>query len=668
MKKLVGIILLVFSIFLCGFIIIRDIGTERYDDVIISDEEYEDIISSREKSNGLLEGILFDEESLFYDKSNNTYYYSLVEGSASSKNPHIKLVAHNKLRIAFLNEKITEDIIKNNVSIKFIVYTGEYYCQYLLKCTTLPLMHILCSEGISDQKVEMNIILFDNRMNVPNRVIISDGTIHLRGASSRQLPKQGYRLALVQTSLGGHERNNHISLLGMRQDDDWLLYGAYDEPTKARNVFSCNLWQSSCAADNSIVSNTGMEYRYLELFINNEYCGLYALGFPIDSKQLNLQKGTGELYKKYTWATEASLEGYKTRAFGAENRDYLREFYEYLEKNKHDTDAVMEYVDINNIIDIRLFINLVQGRDHVGTTLYHRGQNSTYIKNIYLCIRDTDDGLIGLYSPWDLDMTWGSDPDENYLMETGYLEQMIANGDTDIIELMCNRYWTLRETYWADEKLMEMLDSIENDIFRSGAYLRDIERWPGGSYVENVGDGLSEFKNIVLSRMHEADLYYMRLEENLGKSYFVIRSLQYKDFKDYNFIVGIGDYNLLGESEYRELLEYIGIDVGQIDESVKFIAVSSKDEKVEYINQSVSVGDSMVTCAGTLYLNPEPVNKDNVSYVNDVYSVYVDDVFSFDTNDYLERDISLILIEDEGVEPFNFSKDFQLKGYENHLY
>lgn len=668
MKKLAGIILLFFSIFLCIFIITQNIGTVRYNDMIISDREYEDIISLRTESDGLVEKILFDEETLFCDEKTNTYYYSLVEGSSSSSNPHIKLAAQNKLKIAFLNEKITEDTIKNNVIIHFIVYTDKYYFQYGLKCTTLPLMNISCREQIPESSVGMNIILFDNRMDVSNRFVTSDGTIHLRGGSTRRLPKQNYRFSLIQTSLGRNERNNQISLLGMRHDDDWLLYSAYSESTKAKNVFSCNLWENSCAADNSIGADTGMEYRYLELFINNEYCGLYALGFPIDSKQLDLQKGAGQLYKKYAWATEASLEGYKKRGYEADNRDYLREYYEYLEQNKYDTNALMEYVDINNLIDIRLFINLVQGIDHVGTSLYHRGQNSTYLKNIYLCIRKTDDGLMGLYCPWDLDLTWGSAPSKNYLMETGYLEQMIANGDTDVIELMCNRYRTLRETTWADENLMQMLDSMEKDIFGSGAYLRDIERWPDGEYVESIDDGLSSFKNIVLSRVHEADAYYMRVEENMGKSYFVIRSLQYKDFKDYNFIVGIRNHDRLKESEYRELLEYIGVDVEQIDESVKFIAVSPEDGKIEYIDQTINIGESLDTCAGTLYLNPEPMNKSEVTYIDGVYSVYVDGIFSFDTNNYLYEDISLILIKGDEVQPFNFSKDFHLEEYENHLY
>lgn len=665
MKKISCIILLVLSIFLCVFFISWDVGTGRYNDMIVDTGEFENIISLRTESDGLVDEIIFDEELLFCDEKNNIYYYSLVEDSSSSNNPYIKLTAHNNLKIAFLNEKITEDIIKNNMTIDFIVYTDQYYHQYGLKCTTLPLMNISCLEEIGDDSVDMNIVLFDNGEDVIDRFTLSDGTIHVRGASTRGLPKKSYRISLVQTSLGGNKRNNNVSLLGMRQDDDWLLYSAYNEGTKVKNVFSCNLWENSCAANNSIGADTGMEYRYLELFINNEYWGLYALGFPIDSKQLNLQKGMGELYKKNAWATETSLEGYKTKGYGTGDRDYLREFYEYLNENKYDNEALTEYIDINNLIDIRLFINLIQGTDNVGIESYYCGEDSTYLKNIYLCIREIDNGLIGLYCPWDLDITWNRNPNVNCLIETGYLEQMIANGNTDIIKLMCDRYRTLRETYWSDESLVEMLDDLEDDIYGSGAYLREYERWSDGRYKENFDAGLSDFKGIVLARAHEADSYYLRLEENMGESYYVMRSLQYEDFQDYNFIIKIGNHDLFEESEYRDLLEYIGIDVGQIDESVKFIAVNGEDKKVEYIKHSVNVGEVMETCAGTLYLNPEPKGD---GYVSGVYSVYIDDLFSFNTNDYLEQDISLIFIGDGRVEPFNFSKDFILGQFENRIY
>ena len=82
--------------------------------------------------------------------------------------------------------------------------------------------------------------------------------------------KKGYAVSLTQESVGGHLRDNDISLLGMRQDDDWVLYAAYNDQEKIRNVFSCNLWKDFCSTDNERGIDTGVEYRYLELFMNGD--------------------------------------------------------------------------------------------------------------------------------------------------------------------------------------------------------------------------------------------------------------------------------------------------------------------------------------------------------------------------------------------------------------
>ena len=184
-----------------------------------------------------------------------------------------------------------------------VAYTKDAYCKFSLKCTTLPLMNIECDTAISDESIPMNITVYDNRQEAVQRVILSDGWIHVRGASTRIYPKKGYRFSLVQESVGRNIRSNQISLLGMRQDDDWILYAAYNDPEKIRNVFSSNLWEYTCALDNSEQANTGMEYKYLELFINGEYWGLYALGFPIDKKQMGFNNKSVEenMYKIITW-------------------------------------------------------------------------------------------------------------------------------------------------------------------------------------------------------------------------------------------------------------------------------------------------------------------------------------------------------------------------------
>ena len=55
-----------------------------------------------------------------------------------------------------------------------------------------------------------------------------------------------------------------------------------------------------------------------------------------------------------------------------------------------------------------------------------------------------------------------------------------------------------------------MLDGCEQDIFGSGAYLRDMERWPEGSY-QDPELGLSVFREYVHGRLRSMDQYMSSL-------------------------------------------------------------------------------------------------------------------------------------------------------------
>ena len=77
----------------------------------------------------------------------------------------------------------------------------------------------------------------------------------------------------------------------------------------------------------------------------------------------------------------------------------------------------------------------------------------------------------------------------------------------DIAELLRERYRELRESEWSDQAILEILDGFEKDIFDSGAYARDLVRWPESKHIE--GDlNLDEFKTYVLNRFHYCDSYY----------------------------------------------------------------------------------------------------------------------------------------------------------------
>lgn len=608
MKKAMRWFILIISIFTGIYLIIFSKNSMRFSQCIVTEEQYMRIMEARTEVDSLLGEVLFDEEALFYDAKNRTFYYSLIDGSASAYDPDIRIKnGTNGIEIAFLSEKITDKLIKDNQTIFFLAYDQNTFCQYELKCTTLPLLNIDCSMEIKDETLPMQMALFDNRRSAPRRVVYSNGVIHVRGASTRVFPKKGYRISLVEDSLGGHTRSNDISLLGMRQDDDWLLYAAYNDPEKIRNVFSSNLWQDSCAVDNAYGVNTGMEYKYLELFLNGEYWGLYALGYPIDQKQLQMDKENQRegLYKiidwvdakQFTFVNGGTIEGYKVQTVNDSVQNWLPliRYYNYFYQNMYDNEMLRAGIDIDNAIDIYLFFNLIQGWDNVA------GNTNYYMKNQYLSIVEGSEGLKAIYCPWDMDITWGAygmTAEFNCIMESGYFNQLIENKDAFVIEKIFGKYRQLRAGQWSEEHINTMLDQYEADIFGSGAFLRDMERWPDGEYID-AAIGLESFRTYVMARLQETDLYYERLRSLVDQSIFIRRSTAYKDFLDHRFQIEIKDRTVLTDPDYVDLLAYIGVDIAMITEEIDTILASPSEGIYEYctsldIDEGTRTGMKMV--------------------------------------------------------------------------
>ncbi|MBR2274545.1 MAG: CotH kinase family protein, partial [Lachnospiraceae bacterium] len=271
----------------------------RYSECLTDEAFFFDLPDTRSEDKTLLPDLWFGEERLLCDTETGTYYYSLIEGDETAFDPAVRLSGGTRAEVAF-SELITEESIKTNHAIPFVVYTEDSFCRLQLCCTTLPLITLSCDTDI-EQDVTYNIAfsLFDNRKEAIQRVISSEATIHTRGVTTSAFPKYGLKISLKAKSLGGNLRSNPLSLLGMRQDDDWTLYAGYNDPEKIRNVFSMKLWRDSCAVDNHSNLLLGTEYKYVEVLLNGRYQGLYAICPPIDEKQVGLNGNLHEqaLYK-----------------------------------------------------------------------------------------------------------------------------------------------------------------------------------------------------------------------------------------------------------------------------------------------------------------------------------------------------------------------------------
>lgn len=520
-KKLIGL-LLCFSAVLAAFLGSSDMETEvPMSSIMLTAADADEICAHRQPmSKDPILRLSFNGNELFHDDETGSYLYSVPEEDANAFSPQVSAILNTPAKIGFTGESIDAEMIRENRPLHLIIYTDTEYFDADVFCTTLPIISIYTKRSILDAPVKMKFVLFDNRAKAPIRHMIQNGSIHVRGSEYNRyyFPKDSYRFSLNMSD----EEQHAYPLLGLRADDDWILYSPYEDPEKIRNVFSSQLWFNSCGFHNSFDMANGNEYRYVEAFINGKYRGLYALGYPIDDKSLALDYSKGEhSYKINAWVSadfvnsllpDGSVEHFELHQNiipgGDDPWNPLKDYLRLILKNTGGRQALFDAIDYENSIDLFLFLNLIQAVDHSGFA----SRKSFY--NLYLTAKNAGNHHEIVYTPWDMDKTWGEGRDidkpydidvhENVIFRGCALYNLIEMNDKEIISALTERYHELRLSAWSDEAILDILDQFEADIYGSGAFHREMLRWPDG-YFNDPEEGLSAFKTYVLERLSIVD-------------------------------------------------------------------------------------------------------------------------------------------------------------------
>ncbi len=685
MNKKISLLIIISALIFLTLIPLLAGKSTSYSGALISGEEAEALISSRSLKQDLVFSVSFNGRNLVYDETSGTYYYSVTPGDDSSFTPDIRVESdHGLVSAAFVGSEITEDSIRSNTGIPLLFYNRDYYMEAELKCTTLPIMSIDCSGEIGDEYTDMTMELEDNRKEALKNLVKSDGLIRKRGGITAEFPKFPLRLKLVYHSPGESKRNYRTSLLGMEENSSWILYPAYNDEDKVRNVFSQNLWYDTVGSMNCFGISTGPEYRYLEVFMNGSYQGLYALGYTIDETGMGIDPRDDDqgLFKKVLDTrydllemrerNEDAVRGYRLITDEDDPEEGISDkwgalvrYFLYLDENSGDSEKLLDAIDIDNAMYYALFVDMVQGDDSI-------------YKNFYLAVKKDSLGRTKtLYCPWDLDATWGNEfketslnrfaqyshpADYNFFMEDTYLEQVLVNADTDTLDRFIATYRELRDDQWSDENITSYLDSYEKEIFGSGAYLREMERWPEANYMEDPQMGLIRFKKYVLERLSEYDAYFDRLESVKGEGTLIRRCASLKHFDESDYVMDIKDRSILQDEEYITFMESIcPIDFSRVTEDVRYIVYLRDKDMVYYLPDIGTVGDMYDGEDFTLSIDLYEDADYFLFYDEGNYTVFLNGIPCYDSSPIVNEKLILSAVYQGVGSKVNTALDYHLE-------
>lgn len=333
--------------------------------------------------------------------------------------------------------------------------------------------------------------------------------IEIRGSSSQMFPKKQYAVELW-TAAG---QDTSASILGLPEEEDWILYAPYSDKSLIRNVLTYKL-----GAD---MGWYAPRTRLCEFYLNNQYKGVYVLTEKIkrdknrvDISTLNPHENSGDdltggyivKLDKYDGATEGlgwdspfyppnkannqvvhfQYHYPKEDEITSEQRFYIENYiteFESALKGPYFRDSqggYRDFIHIESFIDFAIINELSRNVDgyRLSTFLY-KDKNSK------------DDKLY-IGPIWDFNLAFGNADYCEGGSTTGWAWDFnnICNGDFWLIPFWWKRFlrdpeyviqfqnrWTeLRNGLYSNETIMNYIDSLVSVL--DEPQQRNFNKWP----------------------------------------------------------------------------------------------------------------------------------------------------------------------------------------------
>lgn len=405
-------------------------------------------------------------KELVYDSKSQTYFASLPPGLQDGGTWHTTLTFRPKTTYADYSVQLdglspdpaddtidlTDPTCARTYPLQILDEEGQGVAAARIQFTFLPLVEVNVSQTNGSYYTTGTMRVTDPASAGYDSTVIA--AFRYRGASAQNYAKKSYAIKLRDANGESVDR----SYFGLRSDNNWILDAMAIDPACMRNRVATDLWNDFSTPpyyhDRESKARTGTRGRFVEVFLNGSYHGLYCMTEKLDRKQLKLKKMAdgqvhGLLYKSAEWSYE-TLMGHEIdsdyfpqhapRSYSNHLGQETWAGYE-LKYPDYETEAVdweplwnavnfvatssqatfdqevAERFDRPVVDDYYLFIELLLATDNHGKNMFF----FTYDKT-------GDEGeRIGI-APWDLDGTWGI----NYYGNTSYTSDATQEFDSFI--------------------------------------------------------------------------------------------------------------------------------------------------------------------------------------------------------------------------------------------
>lgn len=401
------------------------------------------------------------------------------------------------------------------------------------KATEIPKVYF---EGdisnMTDKKDEREILL---KFTSDNLSFEKFAKIKVQGSSSLVYEKKNYTINFYESD--SFENKSKVDMQkGWGEQSKYNLKANWIDKTHSRNIVSARLAgkiQEKYGVLNDLPNHGSIDGFPVEVYINNEFLGLYTWNIPKDDWMFNIDKNNpnhlvleGGWYTDYTnfkkyldgfdgtgWEVEAGTTNKETVTNfnrlvnfinNSSDEEFVREFDNYLNK-----DATLNYLAM---------IYLIEGIDNTGKNMmlltYDNG------KTWYPCL-------------YDLDSTWGTWTDgtlnESYKILP---EDEIANHSTNNLFLrmiktmpdeVSSRWFELRKDIFSKERILKEFNNFKESIPEE-SFEKERQKWQ-----DIPGYGVEQIEEFVDVRLDYVDGIMKQRRQSVYNR-FIKFLLEWKEF------------------------------------------------------------------------------------------------------------------------------------------
>ena len=491
--------------------------------------------------------------SVIYDKVSDTYMVSIPENAfGTDYEASIALDAtagwsNLSIEGTDIADNYTFKQVEGNKIYKIHAQEGDKEINTQLTFTFLPLLVMEGTFGYD--YAQGNISLLSPEAAEPTN---SFAKVKWRGGTTNTADKhkRNYKIK----TLNEKGKKQEISLLGMREDNNWILDAGQIDLFRLRNRIATEIWNDFATkpyyASKEPKAKSGVTGKVVEVILNNEYRGIYSLTEAMDRKELKLKKYDdknqefhGQLWKVSSWDkatfwdidkdydnTQETWHAFETKYPDIEDvnpTDYspLYEAIDFVANSNDEAfkKEVGDYFDIPVLIDYQLFQETLKPVDNNGKNMFWGIYDVAKSKKLTLAIWDLD-ASVGQF--WQCSTPLHPNrvfPNTDLGVKDGFnLYHRLSSLNVDNYnEKVANRYHKLRKTYFSEENLISRYQGYYDMLVKSGAASREETKWSKdsdiGGYPLNFKSEIEYIKNWIINRLNYLDTNQFPISTNISE-------------------------------------------------------------------------------------------------------------------------------------------------------